>query len=69
MTVSASPGVHRISVRGTLTYDPTEMRLQVTRGDTALAEFYATDAPPDTLAEMRTRVDGSAIAPTPWSAR
>ena len=69
VTVSASPGVHRISVRGTLTYDPTEMRLQVTRGDTALAEFYATNAPADTLAEARTRFGVSAIAPTPWSAR
>lgn len=47
--VRVAPGPHRVRLRGTLRYDPTEMRLDVTRGDTAFAEFYATNAPlPDT---------------------
>lgn len=50
VTVRARPGAHRISLRGTLTYDPRDMRIEVRRGDTAFAEFYATTvALPDTL--------------------
>lgn len=49
VTFRTKPGTHRVSLRGTLTYDPREMRIDVKRADTAFAEFYATNAPlPDT---------------------
>lgn len=49
VTFRTKPGTHRVGLRGTLTYDPREMRIDVKRADTAFAEFYATNAPlPDT---------------------
>ncbi len=49
VTVRTKPGTHRVGLRGTLTYDPRDMRIDVKRADTAFAEFYATNAPlPDT---------------------
>lgn len=44
VTVRVGPGAHRVSLRGTRSYDPSEMRLDVTVGDTAFAEFYAKDS-------------------------
>lgn len=49
LILNVSAGNYRVSVKGRLKYDPTDMRLKVSLGDTAFAEFYATDeVTPDT---------------------
>ena len=49
LVMTLKPASYRVSVRGSLAYEPRELRVSVAAADTAFAEFYATNAvPPDT---------------------
>lgn len=62
VTLSLGAGTYRVSVKGNLKYDPSDLRINVSLGDTAFAEFYATDAPlPDTSTVLARRSTASDV--------